>query len=471
MFETTSPKVRRQVLSLLTNRWAIGSFAILTFQQLIEASSTLWLVMLMKKITSQEPFFRYLALYLCSLVLPYIPWCLAFVLRITWKQEAQRSFIQAFVTSNRNNIAEWSNKSLKEEKLSILTAEAPSAINALIDWIFDLYSYVMSVIFNIIALSIVVEPLFAVAYGVSVSAVIIVMKIKKRIQRQLTKKAIVARVDLTQQLLASWDNVLLGNQYNFNIWQERTTQKLNRCLRKNVELERFDQVMAIFVALMTVIPSLLVVVYFMYVNRHNTVLLSSFIVTMPILFMILSYTYQTLSLAFRWGMHKSKLVALFRAIQPTKEAFLRLETKVKWDKIRIIEETKAPDEHVSLAGPRDLYVPSDLIHKTEIPGRLTLRGENGAGKSTLLMLMKNSLQEKAFFLPTHSELSFTSDQHNSSTGEALKFKLLEICKKVEAEVLLLDEWDANLDQDNRESLSRLIDEIAQKKCVVEVRHR
>lgn len=471
MFETTSPKVRRQVLSLLTNRWAIGSFAILTFQQLLEASSTLWLVMLMKKITSQEPFFHILALYLSSLVLPYIPWCLAFVLRITWKQEAQRSFIQAFVTSNRNNIAEWSNKNLKEEKLSILTAEAPSAINALIDWIFDLYSYVMSVIFNIIALSIVVEPLFAVAYGVSVSAVIIVMKIKKRVQRQLTKKAIVARVDLTQQLLASWDNVLLGNQYNFNIWQERTGQKLNRCLRKNVELERFDQVMAIFVALMTVIPSLLVVVYFMYVNQHNTVLLSSFIVTMPILFMILSYTYQTLSLAFRWGMHKSKLVALFRAIQPTKEAFLRLETKVKWDKIRIIEETKAPDEHVSLAGPRDLFVPSDLIQKTELPGRLTLRGENGAGKSTLLMLMKNSLQEKAFFLPTHSELSFTSDQHNSSTGEALKFKLLEICKKVEAEVLLLDEWDANLDQENRESLSLLIDEIAQKKCVVEVRHR
>lgn len=471
MFETTSPKVRRQVLSLLTNRWAIGSFAILTFQQLLESSATLWLVLLMKSITSQEPFFHYLALYLSSLVLPYIPWCLAFVLRITWKQEAQRSFIQAFVSSNRNNIAEWSNKNLKEEKLSILTAEAPSAINALIDWIFDLYSYVMSVIFNIIALSIVVEPLFALAYGASVTAVIIVMKIKKRVQRQLTKKAIVARVDLTQQLLASWDNVLLGNQYNFNIWQERTGQRLKRCLQKNVDLERFDQVMAIFVALMTVVPSLLVVVYFMYVNRHNTVLLSSFIVTMPILFMILSYTYQTLSLAFRWGMHKSKLVALFKAIQPTKEAFGRLEDKVKWDKIRIFEETKAPDEHVSLAGPRDLFVPSELIQKTEMPGRLTLRGENGAGKSTLLMLMKNSLQEKAYFLPTHSELSFSSDQHDFSTGEALKHKLLEICKKVDAEVLLLDEWDANLDQENRESLSQLIDEIAQKKCVVEVRHR
>lgn len=471
MFETTSPKVRRQVLSLLTNRWALGSFAILTLQQLIESSSTLWLVLLMKSITSQEPFFHYLILYLSSLVLPYIPWCLAFVLRITWKQEAQRSFIQAFVTSNRNNIAEWSNKNSKEEKLSILTGEAPTAINALIDWIFDLYAYLLSVIFNIIALSIVVEPLFALAYGVSVSAVILVMKIKKRVQRQLTKKAIVARVDLTQQLLASWDNVLLGNQYNFGIWQERTGQKLNRCLQKNVDLERFDQVMAICVALMTCIPSLLVVVWFMYENRTNTVALSSFIVTMPILFMILSYTYQTLSLAFRWGMHKSKLVALFKAIQPNKESFFRLENKVKWDKIRIIKETVASDEHVSLAGPKDLFVPSELIRKTEIPGRLTLRGENGAGKSTLLMLMKNSLQEKAYFLPTHSELSFSSDQHNFSTGEALKYRLLEISKKVEAEVLLLDEWDANLDQDNRETLSTLIDEIAQKKCVVEVRHR
>lgn len=471
MFETTSPKVRRQILSLLTNRWAIGSFAILTLQQAVEASATLWLVMIMKAITSGEPFFFYLGLYICSLVIPYIPWCLAFVLRITWKQEAQRSFINAFVSSNRSNITEWGNKAVREEKLSILTAEAPSAINALIDWIFDLYSYIVSVLFNIIALSVVVEPLFAVAYALSVTAVAIVMKLRKRTQKQLTNKALGARVDLTQQLLASWDNVLLGNDYNFQIWQDRTTQRLNRCLQKNVDLERFDQVMAILISIMTSVPSLIVVVYYMYINRHDPVMLSAFIVTMPILFTILSWTYQTLALAFRWGMHKSKLVALFKAIQPTKDSYEFLENKVKWDKIRVHQETRAPDDHVSLAGPQALTAPHELATLTMHPGRLTLRGENGAGKSTLLMLIKNQLKQRAFFLPTHSQLAFSLDTNQYSTGESLRKRLLEIFGKVNADVLLLDEWDANLDAENRELLSELINEISEKKCVIEVRHR
>jgi ABC-type transport system involved in cytochrome bd biosynthesis fused ATPase/permease subunit len=471
MFETTSYKVRKQVLGLLTNRWGLGSFALLTCQQAMEASAMFWLVFLIQAITSGTAFFHFLLLYLSSLIIPYIPWCLAFVLRTTWKQEALRSFINAFIASNRNNIGEWNNKGIQEEKLSILTAEAPSAINLLIDYIFDLYSYVMSVFFNIIALSIAVEPLFALAYGASVTCVFLVMKLKRRTQRKLTKKALTARVDLTQSLLAAWDNVLLGNDYNFRLWQERTNQRMNRSLRKNVDLERFDQITAILAALMTSIPSLLVVIYFAWTHRADPVRLSSFIVVLPMLFLILTYTYHTLALAFRWGMHKSKLVALFKAIQPIRDHHLEMVKKVKWDKIRLMAETVAPDDHVSLALPKNLQSPLDLVARAEQAGRLTLRGENGSGKSTLLMLIKHALQDRAYFLPTHNQLSFEAETNKYSTGESLKNRLLEILEKVDADVLLLDEWDANLDQENREKLSQIIDEIAARKCVIEVRHR
>ena len=139
MFNTTSPKVPKQIFTLLTNKCAIGCLASLTVQQVIEASSTVWLVNMMACIASGKNFFPYLALYLLSIALYYIPNGIAFILKITWKQEAQRSFIHAFVCSNHNNIGEWSNKGLKEEKLSILTAEGPTAINALIDYVWDLF--------------------------------------------------------------------------------------------------------------------------------------------------------------------------------------------------------------------------------------------------------------------------------------------------------------------------------------------
>lgn len=463
---TNTPKALKQFLSLLTHRWAFGCFALLTVQQIIEASATLWLVTMMKKIVAGEHFLPFLYLYLASLIIPYIPGCIANICKITWKQEAQRSFINAFVHSNTNQIGEWSNKGLKEEKLTILTTEGPNALHALIDYVYDLFAYVLSVFLNIFALSIVVEPLFGIAYGLSVITVLVVMKIKKRLQRRLTQKALTARIDLYQSLLAAWDNVLLGNLYNFTLWQSKTSQRLNRCLQKNVELERFDQVLAIIISLLTSIPSLVVVVFTAYSHRHDMDHLVSFLVTLPLLFTILSYTYQTLSLIFRWTMHRSKLIAIYKAIQPIKDYQLSMERKVKWPKISLSAAN-------STQNPVSSAVTShhDLLAHTKNCGRLTLRGENGAGKSTLLMLIKNSLADKAFFLPTQNQLIFTSETNKYSTGESLKNRLVEILEKVDAEVLLLDEWDANLDKDNQEYLSALIDELAVKKCVIEVRHR
>src|ERR1700722_16995208 len=125
MFNTSSPNVRKQIYGLLTNRWALGCLLAITCQQIIEASMTVWLVKMMARIASGRSFFPYLSLYLLSIALFYIPNGIALILRTTWKQQAQRSFIDAFVSSNKNNIGEWSNKGLKEEKLSILTAEGP----------------------------------------------------------------------------------------------------------------------------------------------------------------------------------------------------------------------------------------------------------------------------------------------------------------------------------------------------------
>nr|WP_166157372.1 ABC transporter ATP-binding protein [Neochlamydia sp. AcF84]NGY95632.1 hypothetical protein [Neochlamydia sp. AcF84] len=472
MFDPTSLKVRKQIMGLLLNRWGLTCMGILTFQQILEASSTLWLVKLVETIASHQNFLPYMLLYLTSLALPYIPGCIALVVKTHWKQEAQRHFIHAFVTSNRNNIGEWNNKAIKEEKLSILTSEGPSALQDLIDYVWELSGYVLSVILNILALSIVVEPLFALAYSLSVLCVIAIMKGQRRTQRQLTRKALTARVDLSQQLLAAWDNVLLGNGYNFKLWDEKTSQRLKRCLQRNIDLERFDQVLAIFVALITSIPSLGVVIYSAIQHAHDPVKLSAFVVILPLLFQILSYTYQTLSLAFRWGMHRSKLTAIYRSIQASKDSPSSLEKKVNWSKISANHHSTIPDYNsMSISSSPSIESHSNLMRLTQRKGRLTLRGENGCGKSTALMLIKDALASKAFLLPTHNQLSFTSETNKHSTGESLRKRLQEIADKVDVEVLLLDEWDANLDKGNQEILSGLIDLLAEKKCVIEVRHR
>ncbi len=114
-----------------------------------------------------------------------------------------------------------------------------------------------------------------------------------------------------------------------------------------MELERFDQILAIVISLLTSVPSLCVVVYYAYINRFSIPNLTAFLVTLPVLFTILSYTYQTLSLIFRWAMHRSKLVSIYKAIQPIQYSHVAMEKKVKWSKIQIVNSplsTIAPDE-------------------------------------------------------------------------------------------------------------------------------
>lgn len=472
MFNAPKSAATQSIYNLFNNRWAAGCFSILFIQQIIEASSTIWLVKLMQSITRGDSFTPYLILCLGSLALAYVPQCIAFILKITWKQEAQRSFINSFVDSNKHNINEWSNKGIKEQKLSVLTAEGPAAIHAFIDYVWDLYTYVLSVFLNMMALSLILEPMFIVTYGLSVTGVVIVMKFKRRAQRQLTQKALSARVELAQSLLAAWDNVLLGNEYNFNLWENKTMQRLNRCIQRNVALERFDQFLAIIVSLITSIPSLLLVVYCVFINRNNPVELSAFIVVLPLLFNNLSYTYQTLSLAFRWTMHRSKLTTIYKSIQVSVHTPRSMEKKVQWPKIQMSEQIFT-EQDISLPGPpQTIRSCHDLLQKASTSCRLTIRGDNGSGKSTMLMLVKKALETRAFFLPTQNQLSFLADPHKHSTGEALKSRLAEIIDMVnDVDVLLLDEWDANLDKENQESLSKMIDSWAKNKCVIEVRHR
>jgi ABC-type transport system involved in cytochrome bd biosynthesis fused ATPase/permease subunit len=465
-----SPEVRKRILGLLTNKWALSCFIVMAIQQAIEASSTFWLVLLAQRVTTGQSFYIYLIIYLTSLLLPYIPNCLALILKTSWKQDAQKTFIHAFVDSNRNNINEWGNKGIKEEKLSILTSEGPNTLNLFIDYAWDLYVYVLSVLFNIVALAIVVEPFFLVSYGFSLVCVFTVMSLNRRAQRQLTQKALIARVDLSQSLLAAWDNVLLGNGYNFKLWYERTMQRLKRCLQRNVDLERFDQILAICVSLITSLPSLFIVAYFMLKYQNDVPKLTSFVVILPLLFMILSYTYQTLSLIFRWAMHRSKLMTIYQSIAETHHHNALHDRRIKWPKIMATYSTRA-DDYISRTVTQPILSPEDLLLQTSKAGRLTLRGENGCGKSTALMLVKKSLKERAFFLPTHNQLSFVAETNKYSTGESLRKRLQEILEKVDTDVLLLDEWDANLDEENKDQLSGLIDQLSIKKCVIEVRHR
>ena len=105
-------------------------------------------------------------------------------------------------------------------------------------------------------------------------------------------------------------------------------------------------------------------------------------------------------------------------------------------------------------------------------GRYTLQGPNGVGKSCLLLWLKQQWGTAAFYLPTHIHNLLFNHTQGLSSGQKMIAALQAITQFQDSfQVLLLDEWDANLDAINLKRTDAVIEQLAKNKKIIEVRHR
>ncbi|MEX3773769.1 hypothetical protein [Pseudomonas sp. MYb118] len=117
-----------------------------------------------------------------------------------------------------------------------------------------------------------------------------------------------------------------------------------------------------------------------------------------------------------------------------------------------------------------IILPLALIQRLSSPeiggGRYTVTGKNGSGKSTFLKLIKQGLPDALLMTP---DAKFSGKGEGLSTGQ-LRIQEVENALSSGAPILLLDEWDANLDEDNSNAIDSLLDKAAKQIIIVEVRH-
>ena len=89
----------------------------------------------------------------------------------------------------------------------------------------------------------------------------------------------------------------------------------------------------------------------------------------------------------------------------------------------------------------------------------------------MLLQLKENLKESAYYLPANSDLFFDNAMENNfSSGERQVNALHNLRTLKGVQYLLLDEWDANLDNNNKQLLSTLLDKLSLSYCILEVRH-
>jgi ABC-type bacteriocin/lantibiotic exporter with double-glycine peptidase domain len=395
-------------------------------------------------------------------------------------------YIMRFARDNRTQPKLLGDKDARERVEPFLTGETFYVYFHLLYEIEGDLRIILALILNVIVLGTQIDGSLPVAYTI----VFVVLFLMQWTMRKRIANAYLENQRMTNRMTAqgytAWDNVFTGNRYNLRLWLDGFKSKLR------------DGLYAQIVAIMTkeglsaasgIIGLAIVFAAMAYVaarNPSDMEVLIALAATLPRQIEMTNNVHEFTSgwndLLAQW----TRLRGVGSNMHPDVDE--EFDQRIKFDRLTVREGGS-----VNTVTSVDDAMGLILSRPT---GRVNVRGPNGSGKSTLLVSLKSEVRTRAYYWPTADRLSFKFAQGMEpqdnldeegepveapppppgkkpgfSSGERQLRALQEIVRHTHAPVYLLDEWDANLDPNNRAAAEALVDELARRARVVEISHR
>src|ERR1700677_1707258 len=395
-------------------------------------------------------------------------------------------FMLRFARENRGKVDLLKEKPSREECEPFRTGETFQCFfNVMYELEFALKLF-LGLVFNALVLGAEIDPSLPFAYvGAFGTTLLMQWVLQKPIaSAYLENQRMNNRI--TAQGYTAWDNVFAGNSYNLRLWLYGFKTKLREGLVAQIRAIVAREGMS---AMSGIVSLAIVFATITMVALHNvgdTVLLVGLATTLP---RQIEMTYELHLLASGWNDFIAiwtRFGGVANNMQPQPDP--GFDQRVKFDKLVLREGDDA--NIVSSLGD------ALRIAMARSTGRINVRGSNGAGKSSLLASLKTEMRKNAYYWPTSDRLAFKftggvvpvdveGDDEDDvtvvaesmdkklgfSSGERQLKSLEEIVNSTDAKVYLLDEWDANLDAENKAKADALVDQLAARARVIEISHR
>jgi ABC-type multidrug transport system fused ATPase/permease subunit len=401
-------------------------------------------------------------------------------------------YMQRFARDNRHQTKLLHQRDTREEVEPFLTGETFHIFFQLTYELEADLKLALHLAFNMFVIGTEVDASFPVAYGLAF-VILIAMQI---LLRKPVARAFLENQRMTNRMTAqgytAWDNVFAGNRYNLRLWLAGFKQRLRDALRAQVWAIMTREGLS---SASGIIGLGIIFVAIVMVAVRNTGDMDVLIVLAAILPRQIEMTKDLYSLASGWN----DMVAVWArfggvvdSMRPN--ADVSYDARIKYDWLILREGDEV--HHVS-----SLEDALKLVY-SKPNGRINVRGRNGAGKSTVLAALKSEIKNKAYYWPTTDRLAFKFAEGvdpegveeeevdpelleeagesapppkprkvGFSSGERQLKSLQEITRFTDASVYLFDEWDANLDTNNRALADDLVAKLAQRARVIEISHR
>ena len=427
----------------------------------IKASYTIWL----SRILDGEFSVLYLTLFIGSSILITVPEIIMYTNFETSELVANKDYTRRFCETHKNSPEFILDKKFKKSQEALLVNENRKIFKESSVAIHNLINSSSSIVFDTFIISAVVDPLYMIAYATggtifSASMYSLTSKVDEMAIISLEKNRLLSGV-----LLNSWDDIVSGNKHNYDMWYKNYLQYVNDTEKAITTNAKFTRGYSSIVSLLASIPVIGVTLF-----KINSIPTNSTQITL--LFNILTrqlHIIHSLNLLFssiaRWRGAMKSLQKLEKSIlEPL--SHVGPKYKLFFNEVSFFHNSK---------NIRFQSMPAFLHFAcNQKKGRITIRSENGMGKSVLMCKLTAALMQQnknIHFHYTNAKLLDRETQIGKSTGQKIKEDLTKVSKDSTLEFVLLDEWDANFDDSNIAEISGLIQQMAKKRCVVEIRHK
>ena len=386
-----------------------------------------------------------------------------------------------FARDNRHKTQLLGDKPARDQVEPFLTGETFYVYFHLLYEIEGDLRILLALILNVIVIGTQIDSSLPLAYGL-VFVVLFTLQwtMRKRVATAYRENQRMTN-RMTAQGYTAWDNVFAGNRYNLRLWLGGFKSKLRDGLDAQIRAIMTKEGLS---AASGIIGLSIVFAAMALVATRNLTDLEVMIALAATLPRQIDMTNDIHTFTSGWNellAQWARMTGVADSMHPNVDP--DFDARMKLDRLVLRESGNA----VSVASLDDAL---GLVfgHPT---GRINVRGPNGAGKSTLLTSLKAAVKNRAYYWPTADRLAFAfskldeieTDEDGDpiepsetkkvgySSGERQLRALQEIVHHTDAAVYLLDEWDANLDPNNRAAADVLVEELARRARVIEISHR
>lgn len=393
-------------------------------------------------------------------------------------------YMLRFARDNRDQTQSLVDKDARERVEPFLTGETFYVYFHFLYEIEGDLRLLLGLIFNVIVLGTEIDGTFPIAY----SLVFVILMALQWTMRKRVANAFFENQRMTNRMTAqgytAWDNIFTGNRYNLRLWLAGFKSKLRDGLDAQVKaiMTREGLSAASGVIGLAIIFAAMAMVALR--NAEDTALLISLAAILPRQIEMTNNVHQFASGWNEFLASWTRMGGVAASMHP--EFDPAFDNRIKFDRL-VLREGERANTVTSLDAAMQLVL-------AQPSGRINVRGPNGAGKSTLLTSLKAQIKTRAYYWPTADRLAFQFTQGEEpevngdepdegmpvppkskrpgfSSGERQIRALQEIVEYTDAAIYLLDEWDANLDPNNRAAADALVERLARRARVVEISHR